>query len=174
MSLRRAGHRSFLLLLAALTSCTQVEPPAPAAAAVEKAAVAIPVDAPPEPAHPVACTLVTPQEMSQILGTPMSAERPGGVSETRCIYKGAKETDPYVEFTIEWGHGQGAMNMARLAVQAKPDVAQAYGGIGDEAAMLGATLLIRNGEDLVTLVMFNVQNLPAKARRVFDTAKPRM
>jgi hypothetical protein len=34
--------------------------------------------------------------------------------------------------------------------------------------------MIQTGDDLITLVLSGVSGAPAKARRIFDTAKPRM
>jgi hypothetical protein len=45
----------------------------------------------------------------------------------------------------------------------EPGLTNPYDGIGDQAATVGPALMIRTGEDLVTIV-----------KRIFETAKARM
>jgi hypothetical protein len=35
-------------------------------------------------------------------------------------------------------------------------------------------LMVLNGDDMVTITFSGVDEIPSKARKVFDTAKPRM
>jgi hypothetical protein len=61
-----------------------------------------------------------------------------------------------------------------MAEQHEPGLASPYDGIGDQAAAVGPALMIRTGEDLVTIVFGGVSDAPASAKKIFDTAKPRM
>jgi hypothetical protein len=118
-----------------------------------------------------ACSLVSEAEMSAILSTPVIAAANG---ESKCIYKPASEISPYVEFSVDWGDGEAAMAGIGMAGQHEPGLTSPYDGIGDQAAAVGPALMIRTGQDLVTIVFSGVSDAPTAARKIFDTAKPRM
>jgi hypothetical protein len=124
----------------------------------------------------VACAMVTPAEMSAILGSSVTAEPhdDDGGNKTECIYKGATPHDPYVEFTVNRGDGEGAMTAQAMLGQSQAGLTHAYAGVGDQAYAVGPELMIRNGDDLVTLLVIGVTDAPATVKRIFDTAKPRM
>jgi hypothetical protein len=127
---------------------------------------------PPRP-RPSSCALVTEAEMSAILGARVIAEpRPGG--STECNYKAASGLSPAVKLSVDWGDGRIAMKSAGMMNRREPGLTSPYDGIGDEAAAVGPALMIRTGEDLVTIVFTGVSGAPAKAKRIFDTAKARM
>ncbi|MEO7205731.1 MAG: hypothetical protein ABI145_02865 [Steroidobacteraceae bacterium] len=122
-----------------------------------------------------ACQLVSAAEMSVILGAPVFAtsdDRPP--ASTRCTYKPASGISPQVELTFNWGDGAAAMSGLGLAEKREPGLVSPFGGMGDQAGVAGPALLIRTGEDLVTMVFAGVAGVPAKAKRIFDTAKARM
>jgi len=58
--------------------------------------------------------------------------------------------------------------------QKEPGIDNPYAGIGDQAVAVGTSLMIRNGKDLVTITFSGVDHAPAKAKKIFDTAKARM
>ncbi|MEP7244757.1 MAG: hypothetical protein ABI885_13910 [Gammaproteobacteria bacterium] len=122
-----------------------------------------------------ACQLVSQAEMSAILGAPVVAT-PNDHSngETKCIYKPATGISPYVEFSVAWGDGRAAMLGMGLAEQHEPGLTSPYDGIGDQAGAAGPALMIRTGEDLVTIVFSGVAEAPAAAKSIFETAKARM
>lgn len=120
---------------------------------------------------PDACTLVSAAQMSAILGTAVLAQ---ATSRSKCIYKPASDVSPYVEFSVDWGDGRAAMSGIGMAEQHEPGITSPYDGLGDQAAAVGPALMIRTGEDLVTLVFSGVSNTPAAAKRIFDTAKAKM
>ena len=158
-----------LLALLELHGCSkQTATPASTADSQESAASAPRQDA-------KACELVTEKEMTAILGAPVHAEpndRSNG--KTECIYTAVKGISPYLEFSVEWGSGEGAMMGVGMAAQAEPGLASPYEGLGDQAAAVGPALMIRTGKDLVMLVFSGVDDIPAKAKRIFETAKARM
>jgi hypothetical protein len=163
---------ALLLSLLALYGCSKQ----PAALTLTKAADAQ-APAAPEPQQTTtrACALVTEKEMSAILGAAVHAEpndRSNG--KTECIYSPVAGVSPYVEFSVEWGSGEGAMMGVGMAAQAEPGLANPYEGLGDQAAAVGPALMIRAGEDLVMLVFSGVDDAPSKAKRIFETAKARM
>jgi hypothetical protein len=124
---------------------------------------------------PPACTLVTGAEMSAILGAAVTAEgidRPN--VKTECNYKPATGISPAIKLSIDWGDGRVAMGAVGAMSAHEPGLTSPYDGIGDQAAVVGPALMIRSGDDLVTIVFTGVSGAPAKAKRIFETAKPRM
>lgn len=124
---------------------------------------------------PKACTLVTNAEMSAILGAAVvgeSNERSTG--RTVCTYNPASGISPYVELAVDWGGGPAAMAAAGTMGRIEPGISNPYQGLGDQAAAIGPMLMIRTGEDLVQITFTGVSEVPAKARKIFDTAKAKM
>ena len=123
-----------------------------------------------------ACDLVTSTEMSAIIGTAVVGVEPDHHSsgKTECVYKPVQAASPYVEFAVEWGEGETAMSAMGTMGQIEPGITNPYEGIGDQAATVGTSLWIRSGEDLVTITFSGVDDAPAKAKQIFDTAKARM
>jgi hypothetical protein len=122
-----------------------------------------------------ACELVSDSEMSAIVGAPVigrAEEHPN--SSTKCTYKPASGIAPSVEFTVTWGDGFAAMQGMGLAGSRQSGMVTPYDDIGDQAGAAGPLVLIRTGDDLVTLVFSGVAEQSAAARKIFDTAKPRM
>jgi len=122
---------------------------------------------------PAPCSLVTEAEMSAILGVKMIAQ-PRAAGATECNYQAASGVSPAIKLTVDWGDGRIAMASAGLMNRREPGLTSPYDGIGDQAAAVGPALMIRTGEDLVTIVFTGVTDAPAKAKRIFDTAKGRM
>jgi hypothetical protein len=148
-------------------TCAKVRTRHSVAEAARNAAVA------PRRPEPVACTLVSESEMSAILGAPVETD-PNLRTGNKCIYKVATGVGPYVELSVDMGDGKTAMAAMGMMGKKEPGITSPYDGIGDQAATVGTALMIRTGEDLVTIVFSGVTDAPAKARRIFDTAKPRM
>jgi hypothetical protein len=171
------SHRSAFTLLyvfLALHGCSKQPATVTPAMTADAKAPASPAVAS-EPQTAKACELITEKEMSAILGAPVRAEsndRSNG--KTECIYQPVEGVSPYVEFSVEWGSGEGAMMGVGMAEQAEPGLASPYEGLGDQAVAVGPTLMIRTGEDLVMLVFSGVDDTPAKAKQIFDTVKARM
>jgi hypothetical protein len=61
-----------------------------------------------------------------------------------------------------------------MATQQEPGLTSPYDGIGDQAVAVGPALMIRTGEDLVTILFSGVEDAPVAARKIFDTAKAKM
>lgn len=128
-----------------------------------------------EPSGLKACAMVTEAEMSTILGAAVIAEpndRSNG--KTECVYKASSGISPYVELSVDWGSGEAAMMATSLMGKIEPGMTSPYAGIGDQASAIGPTLMIRTGDDLMTIVFSGVDDLPAKAKAIFTTAKARM
>ena len=163
-----------LLILPALYGCSKPEA-TPASATKAGGSTVAAVAAAPAPHSVRACDLVTPAEMSTILGSAVvGTPNEGSVGKTECIYKPAEAISPYVELSVTWGDGRAAMTAMGMMGNIEPGIANPYEGLGDQAAVVGSTLMIRSGEDLVTLTFSGIDDTPAVARKVFDTAKDRM
>ncbi len=131
--------------------------------------------APPKGSAPRACTLVSDDEMSAILGAAVVGEPNDSSSgKTQCTYHPASGVSPYVELTVDWGGGEAAMTAMGMMGRIEPGLASPYKGLGDQAAAVGPMLMIRTGEDLVQITFSGVSDTPAKARKIFDTAKAKM
>lgn len=168
----RATHLALAVaLLSTASACSSPDPAAPSKAAPVGAANAAPSPKPPT----AACDLVTGAEMSTILGAtviPKSNDHSNG--KTVCVYTAAQGVSPYVEFSVDWGSAEDAMAAAGMMNKREPGIADPYEGIGDRAVAIGPTLMIASGADLITLVFSGVTDLPAKAHKIYDTAKARM
>lgn len=125
-----------------------------------------------------ACEMVTAKEMSAILGSEVVATpQDGSNGKTECIYKTDKvimHSTPAVDLSVDWGSGEGGMQASGALNNQEPGVADPYAGIGDAAAMSGPALMIKTGEDLMTIVMSAVDDFPGTAKKIYDTAKPRL
>jgi hypothetical protein len=137
------------------------------------------VEAPaPKAAEPVkqasACEMVTQSEMSAILGVAVAAkDTTHSAGETACTYS-APSGFPTVQMEVDWGDGEAAMGAFAMLNRSEPGIGSPYGGVGDQAVAVVPTLMIRTGDDLVKLVFSGVDDAPAKAKKIFQTAKPRL
>ena len=135
------------------------------------------IKAPTQTAHTStpACGLITGAELSTILGKPMvgTADDRSDL-ETKCTYRPATGTTPSIEFSVTWGDGRAAMRGMGMAERHERGLTTPYDGIGDQAASAGPMLMIRTGEDLITIVFSGVSDAPGVAKRMFTTAKARM
>jgi len=122
-----------------------------------------------------ACELVTAVEMSAILGSTVTAgANDRSYGKTQCIYMPTVGISPYVELAVEWGEGRAAMQAAGAMEQHEPGIASAYEGVGDQAVAVGTTLMVRRGEDLITIVLSGIDDAPAAAKKIFDSADSKM
>lgn len=174
----RIRHLALALLVSipAVTGCSG-PPAAPGTAEVAQAETPAPaaIEMPAPTPSARACELVTAAEMSAILGTAVSAEpNEGSSGKTECIYRPAVAISPYVEFAVEWGEGETAMRAVGTMSQHEPGIASPYDGIGDQAAAVGPSLMIRRGKDLVTIVFSGIDDAPSTARKIYDIANARM
>jgi hypothetical protein len=132
----------------------------------------------PKAADPVkqasACEMVTQSEMSALLGVAVAAkDTTHSAGETACTYS-APSGFPTVQMEVDWGDGEAAMGAFAMLNRNEPGIGSPYDGVGDQAVAVGPTLMIRIGEDLMKLVFSGVDDAPAKAKKIFQTAKPRL
>lgn len=169
---RSTSLAAWALATLALGGCTKPE----SAAAPPPAVAAAAAPAPAAPRQPLqACVMATAAEMSAILGGAVVGagdDRFNG--QTSCIYSPASGISPYAELKVEWGSGEGAMMAMGMMGRIEPGITNPLEGLGDQAAQVGPALMIRTGEDLVTIVLSGVDDPVAKARAIFATVKPRL
>jgi Protein of unknown function (DUF3558) len=166
--------RAAALMLAAVAGCSSSAKPPGAAAPASAAAPAATQSAAAKNTVASACEMVTAAQMTAILGVAASAKDTTHSSgETECRYA-APSGFPAVDFAVDWGDGEIAMRAVNIVNAHEPGIASPYDGIGDQAAAVGPALMIRTGDDLVKLVFTGVEGAPAKAKKIFDTAKARM
>lgn len=161
-----------LLTATALAGCSSPAdaPPPPLPSAAQAVAV---VDSQKPSAK--ACELVTAAEMSAILGSTVTAgANDRSYGKTECIYTATVGISPYVELAVEWGEGRAAMQAAGAMEQHEPGIANDYEGFGDQAVAVGTTLMIRRGEDLITIVLSGIEDGPATAKKIFDSADSKL
>lgn len=121
-----------------------------------------------------ACTMLPDAEVSSILGTPVVGERDDSAGVTQCTYQPKGGTTPYVEVKISWGDGAVAMAGVGFLGRLEPGIAAAYSGVGDAAMVVGPAVMVRTGEDLVTLTFSGVDDVPAAAKRIIAFIRPQM
>ena len=113
--------------------------------------------------------------MSEILGGAVTAKNNDHSNgKTECIYTAVTGISPYAELSVEWGSGEAGMMGIGMLASKEPGIANPYEGLGDQAMAVGTALMIRSGEDLVSIVFSGVDDIPPKARKIFDTLKARM
>lgn len=119
--------------------------------------------------RPAVCTLISPDEMSAILGGAVVAAPEGSSGGDDCTYRPAsgKGAVPYAQVTIAWAGGEAAMAGTKIGAKMMggeskeiSDAAKRMGfpasesieGLGDEAQMIiGGVLMVRRGDTLITI-----------------------
>jgi hypothetical protein len=135
-------------------------------------AAATPAPAPATAPALSACELVTAAEMSTIMGTELNATpSPPRGTRTECTYMPKEGAASYAILTIEPGEGEAAMQGLGVAGNIDPALARSLEGIGDQAVMNGEMLNVRSGADLLQITLSGVDDVPGRARRVFDTLR---
>jgi hypothetical protein len=126
-------------------------------------------------AAPTACELVSAADMSAVLGSAVGAVADDRGGQTKCTYEtaGGEIGAPYAEVQLNWGDGAAGMKGAgAMESQLAPAMGELK-GVGDQAIAVGPMILIRRGEDLITLVISGVQNVPA-AKKLYGLIDARL
>jgi hypothetical protein len=154
--------------LAFLSACSKPEAPA-AAPPVAAAPAAKPV------AEPTACSMVTQEQMSEILGmTVIGVPDESSSGVTKCVYTASKSLSPDASIEVEWGEGQAAMMGVGIANQAEPGITDPLDGLGDEAAQVGPVLFVRSGDDLVKIYLTGLTDVVPAARKVLALVQAKL
>lgn len=156
-------------VLACLGACSRSEAPAPAvtAAAPQAAPVAEPA------AKPTACSMVTQEQMSEILGQAVVGVPDESSSDvTKCVYTAATSLSPDAWVSVEWGEAQAARMGAGMASQQEPGLVDPLDGLGDEAFMTGPVLFVISGDDVVQIYLTGVAEIAPPAARILALVQP--
>jgi hypothetical protein len=105
--------------------------------------------------EPTVCERLPASEMSALLGVEVVAEGKERDYKSTCTYT-QEGTFLFVEVEFEPGAGKAGMEGAGMAAQSQPGVADPLAGLGDQAVMAGPMIMIRKGEDLLTLTFSGV------------------
>jgi hypothetical protein len=128
-----------------------------------------------------ACDMVTPSEMSAILGSAVAAaagsnERPP--SQTECDYSSVAGSSPYAELEIDWGGGdqQALGTAAGLANGAAAGAAGQLQGLGERAYQVTPFQVFISTQGNLMMIRFEpgTKDVIPMARRIYETAKTRM
>jgi hypothetical protein len=127
-------------------------------------------------AAPTACELVSAADMSTVLGSAVGAVADDRGGQTKCTYEtaGGELGAPYVEVQLNWGDGVAGMKGAgAMKSQLGPAMGE-LAGLGDQATSVGPMILIRRGEDLITLVVSGVPDSTVAAKRIYGLLNARL
>jgi hypothetical protein len=127
-----------------------------------------------EPKQLTACEMVTAAEMTALLGGPVSAQPGPSNGQTSCTYMPVTGISPYAELKIEWGSGEGGMMGAGLANAHEPGLANALEGLGDQAMSMGPAVMIKRGDDLVTIVLSGVEDMTPHVKAIYALVDKKM
>jgi len=157
------------LAMTALTGCSK--PEAPAAAVVADAQV---LTLPVEKVRPSACSLVTQEEMSAIIGmTVVGVPDESSSGVTGCVYTAPTSLSPDAWLKVAWGEGETLSRGLGMAERADPDLADPLDGLGDEAAQVGPVLMVLSGEDSVEIYLTGLSDIVAPAKKILALVESR-
>lgn len=176
-------HRTFAAAsLLLLQACSQSTPMPAATTAVSAAnadpASAVPVVAPAsaqESGDPhQACNLLTANELSAVVGSPMVATPQDGDGVSNCKYAPAGDRGPSVEFTVMPGDGESTLQMDRDMKGHDAEADKRFAGIGDDAVVVPPSVQVRVGKDLLVFSLLGVGDEPSAIRKIVSVVKPRL
>jgi hypothetical protein len=127
-------------------------------------------------AAPTACELISPADMSAVLGSAVAAVADNRGGQTKCTYEsaGAEIGGAYAEVQLNWGDGVAGMKGAGAVEPQLGRVMSQLAGLGDQATLVGPMILIRRGKDLITLVISGVPDATGTAKRIYGLLDARL
>jgi len=127
-------------------------------------------------AAPTACGLVPAADMSVILGSAVAAVADDRGGQTKCMYSANDDEigGPYAEVELRWRDGVAGMKGAGAMEPLMGGVMGRLAGLGDQATTVGPMILIRRGEDLITLVISGERDSTGVAKRIYDLLNTRL
>ena len=157
--------------LACLSACSKPEAPTqPMAAAAPQAA---PIAEP--PAKPSACSMVSQEQMSEILGKQVMSEPDESSSGvTKCVYTAPTSLSEDASVSVERGEAQALRMGAGLASQQEPGLVDPLDGLGDEAFMAGPVLFVISGEDVIQIHLTGVDEIAPSAAKILALVQPKL
>ncbi|MDH4981701.1 hypothetical protein [Hyphomicrobium sp. D-2] len=120
-------------------------------------------------AEPTACELVSAADMSTVLGSAVGAVADDRGGQTKCTYEtaGGELGAPYAEVQLNWGDGEAGMKGAGIMESELGPAMGDLAGLGDQATTVGPMILIRRGDDLITLVISGIPDNTTAARSIY-------
>lgn len=130
----------------------------------------------PAAAAPTACELIPAAEMTTILGATVTAVADDRGGQTKCTYssQGDELGGAYAEVELNWGGGAAGMMGAGAMESELGQVMGKLAGVGDQSTTVGPMILIRRGEDLITLVLSGVRDNTAIAKSIYGLLDARL
>jgi hypothetical protein len=159
------------LSLVGLSACSKPEAPASSVAVATPQVPPVAVPA----AKPSACSMVSQEQMSEILGkSVVSAPDESSSGVTKCVYTAPTSLSPDAWVSVEWGEAQTARMGAGLASQQEPGLVDPLDGLGDEAFMTGPVLFVISGEDVVQIYLTGVPEIAPPAAKILALVQPKL
>lgn len=114
--------------------------------------------------------------MSAVLGSTVTAKADDRGGQTKCTYETAGEEigGAYAEVQLNWGDGEAGMKGAGAMEPQLGEVMGKLAGLGDQATSVGPMILIRRGQDLITLVISGAADSTAAAKRIYSLLDSRL
>ena len=127
-------------------------------------------------AGPSACGLISAAEMSDVLGSAVSAVADDRGGQTKCTYSASGDElgGAYAEVQLNWGDGVAGMKGAGAMEPQLGEVMGNLAGLGDQATSVGPMILIRRSNDLITLVISGVPDSTNAAKRIYSLINARL
>jgi hypothetical protein len=127
-------------------------------------------------AEPAACELVSAADMSNALGSAVGAVPDDRGGQTKCTYEtaGGEIGAPYAEVQLNWRDGVAGMKGAGAMETELGSVMGELAGLGDQATSVGPMILIRRGDDLITLVISGVPDGTTAAKGIYGLLDARL
>jgi hypothetical protein len=114
--------------------------------------------------------------MSAVLGSAVAAVADDRGGQTKCTYSAAGDEigGTYAEVQLNWGDGVAGMKGAGAMEPQLGKVMGKLAGLGDQATSVGPMILIRRGDDLITLVISGVPDSAVAAKRIYALLNTRL
>jgi hypothetical protein len=119
-----------------------------------------------EPQELAACDFLTAEEMSTLRDPPRQSNT--------CVYSPAQDSGPFAELKFEPGDGQAAMMGAGFANRHEPGLVDPLAGVGDQALTVGPVVMIRRGEDLITIRVTGVDDALRRIKLIYATINAKL
>jgi len=143
-----------------LAACTKAHQD-PAAAAQAAPSSAANRDSKPT----TACGLLGAAEMSALLGGEVTQDPPR--QDDTCEFSAARASGPSAELKFNEGDGQAAMMAGGIMNRHEPGMTDPLAGVGDQAFSVGPVVMIRRGEDLISLRITGVDDPIRRIKLVY-------
>jgi hypothetical protein len=118
------------------------------------------------------CAFVSQSEMRAIVHAPVVARTINGGNA--CSYDLPSGPGAHAKVQVDRGDGRIGMQSAGAMSGRLRGVENPLAGVGDQAVQVGPTIMVRSGEDLVSIEMSGVSRPIDKAKAIFAIVKRRL